>query len=74
VQFSRLSSLGGTLALFYHIENKIYDFLGHLKHTTGNHGCFALQIVLVLVSCVVDIIWAFMPIYVAGGIYYWNKV
>jgi len=64
----------GTLPFMYHFENKLYNHLGHLKHATGNHGYFALQIVLVLVSCVVDFIWFIMPIYVAGVIIYWDKV
>jgi len=64
----------GTLGFIYHFENWLYNYLGHLHHATGNGGYFALQIVLVLVSCVVDFIWAIMPIYVAGAIIYWDKV
>ena len=64
----------GTLPFIYHLETKTYDFFGHMEHVTGNHDYFALQIVVFLVSCVVDFVWAFMPIFVSSGIYYWNKV
>jgi len=64
----------GTLPFIYHFENKIYNHLGHLKHATGNSGYFDLQIVVFLVSCVVDFIWFIAPIFVAGVIYYWDKV
>jgi len=64
----------GTLGYLYHFENKIYNHFDHLHQATGNGGYFALQIVVFLVSCVVDFVWFIAPIYVAGGIYYWNKV
>jgi len=64
----------GTLPFIYHLETKTYDFFGHMEHVTGNHDYFALQIVVFLVSCVVDFVWAFMPIFVSSGIYYWDKV
>jgi hypothetical protein len=64
----------GTLGYLYHFEKNIYNHFGHLHRVTGNGGYFDLQIVLVIVSCVVDVIWAFMPIFVSSGIYYWNKV
>lgn len=64
----------GTLGYLYHFEEKIYNHFGHLHRVTGNGGYFDLQIVVFLVSCVVDFVWAIMPIYIAGGIYYWNKV
>jgi len=63
-----------TLGYLYHAETKIYDYLGHLKNATGNDGYFTLQIVVFLVSCVVDFMWFIMPIYVAGAIIYWDKV
>jgi len=63
-----------TLGYLYHFENKIYNHFDHLHRATGNGGYFALQIVVFLVSCVVDFVWFIAPIYVAGGIYYWNKV
>jgi len=64
----------GTLGFIYHFETKLYNHIVHLKHITGNHGYFALQIVLFLVSCVVDFMWFIAPIYVAGAIIYWDKV
>jgi len=64
----------GTLPFIYHFEAKIYDFFGHMEHVTGNNDYSVLQIIVFLVSCVVDIILAFMPIFISSGIYYWNKV
>ena len=64
----------GTLPFIYHFEEKLYNHLRHLHHTTGNGGYFALQIVLFLVSCVVDFIWAIMPFITASGIIYWDRV
>ena len=64
----------GTIGFIYHFEHKIYNYLGHLHHATGNGGYFALQIVLVIVSCVVDFVWFIMPFITASGIIYWNKV
>jgi len=64
----------GILPFLYHSEEKIYNHFGHLKQATGNGGYFDLQIVVFLVSCVVDFVWFIAPIFVAGTIYYWNKV
>jgi len=64
----------GTLSPLYHFENKVYNHLRHLHHTTGNGGYLALQIVLFLVSCVIDFIWFIMPFITASGIIYWDKV
>jgi len=63
----------GTLPFVYHFERKIYNHLGHLKHTTENHGYFALQIVLVIVSCVVDFVWFIAPFSVTSVIIYGDK-
>jgi uncharacterized membrane protein YdjX (TVP38/TMEM64 family) len=64
----------GTIGFIYHAENKLYNYLERLHNASGNGGYFALQIVLVLVSTVVDFIWAIMPFITASGIIYWNKV
>jgi len=66
--------LWGTLALLYHLEHKAINYLGHLKHVTGNHGFIAIQIVVFLVSCVIDFILAILPFYVSIAIFYWDKV
>jgi len=60
----------GTFAPLYHFEEKIYDYLGHLKHATGNGGYFDLQVIVFLVSCVVDFIWLVAPFSITGGIFY----
>jgi len=63
-----------TLPFIYHFEHKIYNYLGHLKHATGNHGYFALQIVLFIVSCVVYFIWFAMPFSITSLIIHGDKV
>jgi len=63
----------GTLPFIYHFENKIYNHLEHLDNKTGNHGYFALQIVLFLVSIVVDFIWFIAPFSAASLIIYGDK-
>jgi len=63
----------GTIGFIYHFEEKIYNYLDRLHNASGNGGYFALQIVVFLVSCVVDFVWFIMPIYVAGAIIYWDK-
>jgi len=64
----------GTLPFIYHFENKTYKHLRHLEHATGNHGYFALQIVLVVVSCVVDLIWFIMPFSATSLIIHGDKL
>jgi hypothetical protein len=64
----------GTLGYLYHFENKIYNHFDHLHQTTGNGGYFDLQIVVFLVSCVVDFVWFITPFFITGAIVYWNKV
>jgi len=51
----------GTLGYLYHFENKIYNHFDHLHRVTGNGGYYALQIVVFLVSCVVDFLWFIAP-------------
>jgi len=63
-----------TLAFMYHFENKIYNHLRHLHHATGNGGYYALQIVVFLVSCVVDFMWFVMPFGIASGIIHGDKL
>jgi len=63
----------GTLPFMYHFENKTYNHLGHLKHATGNGGYFDLQIVLFIVSCVVDFIWLIAPFGVANEMIHGDK-
>ena len=64
----------GTIPFLYHFENKLYNHLRHLKHATGNHGYFALQIVLFLVSCVVDFIWFIISFGITSLIIHGNKL
>jgi len=64
----------GTIAFLYHFEKKIFDYLVRMEQASGNHGYFALQIVLVVVSVMFDFMWFIMPFYVAGAIYYWDKM
>ena len=64
----------GTLGYLYHFENKIYNHFDHLHRVTGNGGYFDLQIVVFLVSCVVDFVWFIAPISVAYGIFYGDKL
>jgi len=63
----------GTIAYLVHIQEKICNHLRHLKHATGNHGYFTLQIVLVIVSCVVDFIWFVMPFSITSLIIHGDK-
>jgi len=64
----------GTLPFIYHFEEKLYNHLRHLHHATGNGGYYALQIVLFLVSCVVDFMWFVTPFGAANEIIHGDKV
>jgi len=64
----------GTLGYLYHFEEKIYNYLEHMQYATKNQGYLALQVVIGLAGIVVDFVWFIAPIFVAGVIYYWNKV
>jgi len=64
----------GTLPFMYHPEEKIYNHLIHLHHVTGNGGYFALQIVVFLVSCVVDFLWFVVPCGITDMIIHGDKV
>jgi hypothetical protein len=64
----------GTLAFVYHFENKIYNHLDHLHRATGNGGYYALQIVVFLVSCVVDFLWFIAPFSATSLIIHGNNV
>jgi len=63
-----------TLPFIYHFERSIYIYLRHLKHASGNHGYFALQAVLVLVSVVVDFIWFIMPFGFVSAVIHGDKL
>jgi len=56
----------GTLPFMYHFEEKLYNHLRHLHYTTGNSGYYVLQIMLFLVSCIVDFMWFIMPFGIAS--------
>jgi len=64
----------GTLPFVYHFERKIYNHFLHLHRTTGNGGYYALQIVVFLVSCVVDFLWFIAPFSVTSLIIHGDNV
>jgi len=64
----------GTLPFMYHFERKIYNHFIHLHHSTGNGGYYALQIVVFLVSCVVDFLWFIAPFSATSLIIHGDKL
>jgi hypothetical protein len=63
-------SILGYLAGF---EWRLYYYIGHLKHVTGNHGYFVLQVVVAIVNLAVNLVLFFSPLYITGVIFHLNK-
>jgi len=64
----------GTLAYLGNIESKIVDYLEYLEYKTGNHGYFILELLVIIVSSVVDYILLVMPFSVIGMLLHGDKV
>jgi len=63
----------GTLPFMYHFEKKMLDYLIRMEQTSGNHAYFVLQIMLFVVSAIVDIIWFIMPFSITSLIIHGDK-
>jgi len=61
------------IVILYYLEKLIYNYLGHLRHTTGNPDYYTVQLLLIFVSCLADFILVVMPIYIARNIIYRDK-
>jgi len=63
----------GILNYLSGFEWLIYNHLGHLKHTTGNHRYFGLQVAVAIVNLVVNFVLFIAPVYITGVIFHLNK-